>query len=295
MDLNNLVSQLDSEFNVTKIKDDWSWMFDNRFKELSLKSFRKPNHHTGLVVKNSDQVLKIYTAFAPSTYVLKKIQKKGLKHVLLVVKHPFDWDGRKTASGFIHISDKDYEIMSDMRISLYSLHTPMDKNRNDKVVSTAYSFAKVIGLKVKDEFAEDDPNPGLKLGLIGTVSDKDFDSMVKRLSSILGYKVKTMKVNDKIGKIALTTGGGFIPEIVKEAKEKGCSTYITGIITPNASLYSRKNYPGELEKIEKLGLNVIGCSHYLTEKWAMEYSILFFKQFCDAEFIEDEFALKRLE
>ncbi len=296
MELKILGAKLDKEFDIAHVKDEWQWLFDDLFIEKSLKSFRKPMHHTGLAIKNSEEVNIIYTAFAPSTYVLEQIRKREVKGSLLVVKHPFDWDGREVGQGFIPISPRDYDLMEEMGVSLYSLHTPMDKDRNDKVVSTAYGFARVIKLKVKEEFApEGERNPKLLLGLIGRLKDNSFDNLVKRLNSVLHYKVKTMKKDDEVGRVAVVTGGGFVLELIQGAKDKGCKTYITGIITPNSSEYSKTNFPHTLEGVEKIGINVIGASHYLTEKWAMEFSVPYFRQFCKTEFIEDESALKRLE
>jgi len=296
MELKTLVARLDKEFDIAHVKDEWQWLFDDLFIEKSLKSFRKPMHHTGLVIKNSEKINRIYTAFAPSTHVLEQIRKRGVKGSLLVVKHPFDWDGREVGQGFISISQKDYDLMEEMGVSLYSLHTPMDKNRNDEVVSTAYGFARVIGLNVEEEFApEGEGNPKLLLGLIGKLKDKSFDDLVKRLNSTLHYKVKTMKKDNEAGRVAVVTGGGFVPELIQEAKNKGCKTYITGIITPNSSEYNKTNFPSTLEAVEKVGINVIGASHYLTEKWAMEFSVPYFRRFCETEFIEDDSALKRLE
>ncbi len=296
MKLKELIRKLDEEFDVANVQDEWQWLFDELFIRKSLKSFRKPMHHTGLAVKNSDDVKKIYTAFSPSTYVLEQIRKRRIKRGLLVVKHPFDWDGRDIGGGFIKLSERDFQLMEEMEVSLYSLHTPMDKNRNDKIVSTAYAFAKVLGMEVEEEFApEGERNPKLLLGLIGKVKEKDFDSLVKRLNSILKYKCKVMKKNNEVGRVAIVTGGGFIPELMREAKNKRCGTYITGITTPNASEYDRNNYPPKFKEIKKVDINVIGASHYLTEKWAMEFSIPYFEQFCDSEFIEDKSAIKKLE
>ena len=294
MKLKILIAQLNKYFSVNNVKDNWNWMFDELFIKKSLKSFRRPLYNTGLVIQNSDEVKKIYTAFAPSTYILKQIKKREIKDCLLVVKHPFDWNGQE--SGFMYLSEQDYALMEEMKISLYSLHMPLDKNRNDNVVSTAYGFAKVVGLNVEEEFApEGELNPELMLGLIGTVKEKNFDMLVNRLSKQLRYKVKTMKVSNTVGRVAIVTGGGFVPRIVSEAKEKGVTTYITGIITPTKSWYDKKNYPKSQREIEKERLNIVGCSHYLTEKWAMSFSIPYFKQFGDVEFIEDKEALKRLE
>ncbi len=296
MKLQRVVAALDKEFDVAHVKDEWQWFFDELFLEKSLASFRKPMHHTGLAISFSDKVNKIYTAFAPSRYVLEQIKKKKVKDVLLVVKHPFDWDGRSTGQGFIPFAKEDYELMEEIGVSLYSLHTPMDKNRDDSVVSTAYAFARVIGMSVQEEFAfEGARNPKLLLGLIGTLPDKTYDKLVSRLKKKLQYNVKSMKMNNDVGKIAMVTGGGFVPELVQEAKEKGANTYITGIITPNSSDFSKTKFPPALRAIQKLGINIIGCSHYLTEKWAMQESLPYFRKFCAAEFIEDASALARLE
>jgi len=296
MELSKIVGVLDDEFEVADVKDDWSWLFDPLFVRKSLPSFREPMHNTGLMIKNSDEVTKIYTAFSPSRYVLEVIRMKGIVNSLLIVKHPFDWDGRRNGKGFIPFTERDYQLMEGMGISIYSLHTPMDKNRNDKVVSTAYAFAKVIKLKVEEEFgSEGENNPELLLGVIGKMPENKISALTKRLSSILDYKVKLRKVSEEVGKVAVVTGGGFVPRIIQKAKDLGVNTYITGIITPNASEYDKKNYGRTLSEANKIGINIIGCSHYLTEKWAMEMSIPYFGQICKAEFIEDKEALNLLE
>src|SRR3989338_5324435 len=204
MELAKIVEILDREFNIKDVKEDWSWLFDRLFVKKSLASFRSPIHNTGLMIANSQEVNRIYTAFAHSRYVLEEIQMKGIVNSLLIVKHPFDWDGRRNGKGFIPFTERDYQLMEGMGISIYSLHTPMDKNRNDSVVSTAYAFAKVIKMKVEEEFArEGDNNPDLLLGVIGRVQEKKLDAFVKRLNSILNYKVKVMKKEDHIGMVAI--------------------------------------------------------------------------------------------
>lgn len=296
MDLLNVVKTLDEEFDVENVFDDWSWNFDNLFIKYSLPQFRKPNRNTGLMIKNSNEVNKIYTAFSPSRYVLESIRLKGIVNSLLIVKHPFDWDGRRHGEGFIKFKDIDYQLMEGMGISIYSLHTPMDKNRNDSLVSTAHGFAKAIKFRALEEFAiESENNPHLKIGIIGKVNDKNLNALTKRLSSTLNYKVKVRKSSDEVGKVAIVTGGGFVPRLIQEAKELGVTTYLTGIITPNDSEYSKANYKKTSKEIQKIDINVIGCSHYLTEKWAMQYSIPFFSTLCKSEFVEDKEALNVLE
>lgn len=296
MELSKITKILDHDFDIANVKDDWHWLFDDLFLEKSLESFRKPMRNTGLMIKNSNEVHKIYTAFSPSRYVLEEIRMRGIVNCLLIVKHPFDWDGRRNSKGFINFTDRDYQLMEGMGLSIYSLHTPMDRNRNDKIVSTAYAFAKILKLKVEHEFAsEGENNPQLLLGLIGSVQESKIKPLVKRLNSILDYNVKIRKVTDEVGKVAIVTGGGFIPEIIQEAKNRGVTTFITGVITPNSSDYDKKTYAKKFSAIKKIDINIIGCSHYLTEKWTMQFSIPYFSQICKSEFIEDKEALNLLE
>ena len=258
MKLSKIVEALDEEFEVSKVKDDWSWLFDRLFVRKSLPSFRTSLRNTGLMIVNSQEVNKIYTAFSPSRYVLEEIHMKGIINSLLVVKHPFDWDGRRNGKGFINFTERDYQLMEGMGISIYSLHIPLDKNRNGKIVSTAYAFAKILKLKVEEEFgSESENNPDILLGLIGRVNENKLNAFLKRLSSKLDYKVKIRKVNDSIGKIAVVTGEGFVPKLIQDAKDRGVNTYITGIITPNASTYDKRNYGSILKEVNKIELNVI--------------------------------------
>lgn len=295
MELSKVIDVLDEEFDVGNTKEDWSFMFDPLFLKKSVVSFRTPKKNVGLMIKSSNEVNKIYTACFPSRYVLEAIRMKGIFNCLLIVKHPFDWDGRRNGKGFIHFDEIDYRLMEGMGISIYSLHTPLDKNRNDKVVSTAYSFAKVLKLKVESEFCSDRENPKFTIGLIGRVPEGKVDVLAKRLSSVLDYKVKVRKVDYAIGRVAVVTGGGFEADIMQEAKDAGASTFITGIITPNASEYCKKNYAKTLSYSNKVGLNVIGCSHYLTEKWVMESLVSYLSGVCKAEFIEDKEARNLVE
>ena len=50
--LKTIISKLDKEFDVSAVKDEWQWLFDDLFVEKSLKSFRKQMHNTGLVIRS---------------------------------------------------------------------------------------------------------------------------------------------------------------------------------------------------------------------------------------------------
>src|SRR3989338_5495252 len=106
MELKKITDILDKEFNIVSVKEDWTQMFDRLFVQKSVPAFREALKNTGLMIKNSHEAHKIYTAFSPSRYVLEEIRSRGIVNVLLVVKHPFDWDGRRNGRGFIHFTER---------------------------------------------------------------------------------------------------------------------------------------------------------------------------------------------
>jgi|SRR3989338_5521721 len=110
MQLSKIVSKLDEEFDVEEVNDDWHWLFDDLFLKKSIVSFRKQGKNTGLMFANSDEVNKIYTAFSPSRFVLEEISMKGIVNTLLIVKHPFDWDGRRNGPGFLFLPQENLQL-----------------------------------------------------------------------------------------------------------------------------------------------------------------------------------------
>lgn len=295
MKLSTVVNALDEKFEVAKIKEDWSWAFDtlvpkNRLVPKFLSS------SAGLFIAPGDECQKIYASCFPSHYVLSEIERKGQKDVLLVVKHPFDWDGGK---GFLPFQADDVDMIKRLRINIYSVHTPIDKNRNEAgLFSTAYGFAKAVGLKPHGEFGkEGDLNPWMKIGVYGSVVEQDLQILVRSVSSRLKHEVKSWSFNSMpVKKVGIVTGGGAQKRLIIEAKGLGIDTYITGVTKQNEWPPSKSMTEEFFATAKKFNINVIGASHYLTEKFALEFSMPYFSRLgVPAEFIEDLEAWNRLD
>jgi putative NIF3 family GTP cyclohydrolase 1 type 2 len=296
MELARIVSHLDADFAIHEVTDDWSHMFDELFIEKSLASFRKKGKNTGLMIQNSHEIQHIYLAVSPSRYVLEEIRMRGIVNCLLIVKYPFDWDGRRNSPGFLPFTEREYQLMEGMSISVYSLHVPLEKNRTQLVVSSAQGCARFMKLKVTEELQGVGACGALKNGVIGTVSEKKLSQLVKRLTGVLDYRVKVQQAGGEfVGKVALVPGQGLLPAFIAHAQERGVTTYITGVISPNASKYDRLTYKERFRAVRKLGVTLLGCSMYLTEKWALVYSLPYFSTICKSAFIEDKEALNLLE
>ena len=294
MKLSTLVSVLDEKFEVARTKEDWSWGFDSLVpKERMTESFRKAS--VGLFMAPGEEVQKIYTACFPGRYVLSQIEQKGMRDVLLITKHPFDWDGK---AGFVAFKDDELDLIRRFRVNIYSLHTPMDKCRNESgLMSTAYAFAKAVGLKPEAEWAEEGANPWMRIGVHGRVIEQDLALLARTVSTRLKHQVKVWNHNPgPVRRVGMVTGGGGERKFLVAAKGAGIDTYITGVTEPNAWPPSEPMSQEFFATAKKLNINVIGASHYLTEKFALELSIPYFSRLgVQAEFIEDLEAWNRLD
>jgi putative NIF3 family GTP cyclohydrolase 1 type 2 len=292
MNLDKLVSQIKKDFEVVRFPEDWSFVTegDKKLEKNATKEFLKDNR--GLIFKNSNEAKKIYLACFPSTYVLKQTAKE--KDVLLITHHPFDWDG--TGTGFKRYSDRDYSLLQKNHISLMFMHVPWDRVRNEKDrVSTAYGTAKKLNMKIDGEFQE---YHNAFVSVYGRLHVKNFDDLVEYVKKKLGKK--TLNVfkygSDEVSLVVVVPGGGNEAGMIKEAHELGISTYITGCTNRCKSAYSKDKAKKFLAKAKELNMNVIGASHYLTEKWAMQMSVPYFERFgLPVKFIEDKAQLKKLD
>ncbi len=272
MKAQNLYDKLEIDFIIRRgLTDDW--------KEIGTDKYLSPNfkkRSMGIVYDFSENIKKVYTAVFPEETVIKKILAKKETDVLLFVHHPMTWDITKK-SIFTSISEKDLKIFKERRISVYNLHVPLD---NFGRYSTTNTLAKELGVKVETQFA---PYFGARCGVIGTIDTDKVSDIIKRFEKAVGHKIKFYKyglekIKDK--RIALVAGGGNNLDIL-ETIPKGINLYVTGITVKND--HSQKAH----EYLKKKKINLLGGTHYSTEKFACIAMVEYFKkQGLPSEFIE---------
>ena len=158
--------------------------------------------------------------------------------------------------------------MKTRRIAVYNLHVPLD---NYSKYSTSKTLADVLGIKVEKKFA---PYFGSMCGVIGTIDLDKTSKVKKRFEKVLGHKSMLYKYGtDKINKhkVTIVAGGGNNLEILQEIP-KDCNLHITGITKKNS--YSQKSY----DYAKKRKLNILGGTHYSTEKFACISMVEYFKK-----------------
>ncbi|MFX1481154.1 MAG: Nif3-like dinuclear metal center hexameric protein, partial [Promethearchaeota archaeon] len=173
------------------------------------------------------------------------------------------------------------------KISIYTIHVPLDKNGE---YSTGTNLARVLEIAIEGEFYE---YFGVMVGVYGKTDLNRPEELADKLSSVIGHKSKLWKYgSDEIinNRVAVAGGGGNNLEGIEEIVELGINTYVTGVTVLNN--FSRPVHEFEKEK----GINLIGGTHYSTEKFACIAICKYFNNFgLSCEFIEDNPVFEDLE
>lgn len=282
MNAKELYQKLDRDFKLDLCKDDWSRM---DYNEYISDNFRK--RYMGVLLDNSINIERVFTAVFPSDLVLDKIFKSGHNNVLLITHHPMVWDIRKAPQIFTDINPKFLPLLKERQISVYTIHVPLDKNGK---YSTTTNLAKALEIIQEGEFYE---YFGVKVGIYGKTALNTTELLAEKLRSIVGHKVKLWKYGTnkiKNNDVALVAGGGNEIDIAHEILDLGINTYITGVTLLND--YSKPTH--NFEKKHKI--NLIGGTHYSTEKFACIALCEYFTNIgLPCEFIEDFPVLEDLE
>ncbi len=283
MNAQKLYQKLDQDFELDKLTDSWKEM---DFSEYVTENFKR--RYMGLVLDNSKEINKIYTAVFPDEKILNKLLDSGEKDVLLLVHHPMVWKS-SSSPVFKSIDVKYLEKFKKNKISLYNLHAPLDKNGE---YSTSMCLTKALNISPIGDFGE---YQGVMVGVIGKTNCRTVEELAKKIELIVGHKVKIWSYGSneiRDGKVAIQAGGN-IPEEITEAASLGINTFVTGVTR------QVKSYLPSLE-IHKLAkenkINIIGATHYSTEKFACIAMAEYFKKLgLPAEFITGEPDLNDLE
>lgn len=283
MNTQELYQKLDQDFQLDKLTDDWKEM---EFNEYISDNFKK--RYMGLVLDNLKEVNKVYTAVFPEDKVLNKIVSSGEKDILLFTHHPMIWD-ISNPPVFKSIPKNYLKKFKENRISLYNLHVPLDKNGR---YSTSMRFAQALDIIPEGEFGE---YFSVMAGITGRIKCRTVEELAEKVRSVVGHKVKIWPYGSqeiKSGKVAVGAGGNF-PEEIGEIAGLGINTFVTGITRPT------KGYFPSLEfhrLAEENRINIIGATHYSTEKFACMAMVEYFEKLgLPAEFIPGEPDLNDLE
>ena len=284
MNAKDLYSKLDKDFGIESLKDDWSFI---RFNEYIAPDFKK--RYIGVMLDNTTEIKKVYTATIPDTDILEKLLNTKQTDILLFSHHAMVYDPTIEGFPFYDIPEDLLLRLKQQRISFYVLHVPLDKNGE---YSTSVNLAKNLGLEIIDEFCEYE---GVKCGVICKTDINMATLLSEHVKSIVGHEVKlTRNGIDEIkgGRVAIAAGGGSVGFAAKEISELGINTYITGCTRRVPSVESIMEFHRIAEESK---INVIGATHYTTEKYACIAMVRYFEKLgLQAGFLEGRYYLEDL-
>lgn len=239
----------------------------------------------GLMFDNCLSVKKVFGTVFLDRRVLEKIFEQGKQDVLIFSHHPVE--DETSGGGFIPLAQEYLEKMREMRISVYSLHTPLDRG---KKVSTARSLARSLDLR--GVIAHSAPEDGLEGVVDELPKEIPFDVFLQETKRVLDNpRVNFVQHQNTVKKIGIVPGGGTDVKMILNAIKFGCDTYFSG------EYYSKLQIPwGNVERTafdqakSELNINLVEGSHYSTERvvFVNELAELFKNLGMDYQFIEQE-------
>jgi putative NIF3 family GTP cyclohydrolase 1 type 2 len=273
----DLYRQLESDFIKPGLSDQWA-QYMTPVNEFLTANFRKRS--MGLVCDNTPLINSVYTAVFPTRPVLQDILDRTVNDSLLFVHHPEIWDPRRAPQIYQQMDIEQLRQFQKRRISIYNLHVPLD---NYGKYSTGVSLANVLGLRITRPFAA---YYGALAGVVAVTSLTTVRELWQQFNTVMGHRTSLYpygaeKIKD--GLVAIAAGGGNLIEILQETRAAGINTYMTGVtvrmpVSEASHLFAAEN-----------GLNLLGGTHYSTEKPACQAICAYFRELgLPAEFVEGE-------
>ncbi len=262
--ISQIVGLLDKEFRVKEVGD--PGLVKHAISEVGRAKATEAflSEKSGLMFDFAKEVNSVYCVVFTTTEVFDHLLATADGPSLIFTHHPHDYHEDSRGVGpFPEDYLKDFE---EREVAVYTIHAPLDVGLN---ICVSKSFANRLSLSNTRPFFE---ASGGYLGVMGTLDAAGIDVMASYVSRSLGIETVDVFDNDaEDGPAAVVAGGGDQPEILKKAAELGCTTYITGTAVHRWAHEPVQRANKQFHTLAKeLRINLIGASHYHTEKCAVQ-------------------------
>lgn len=266
--------KLDADFILDGITDDWG--AETRAVEAHLtRSYRE--RFMGLMFDFSPRIERVYTAVFLCDEIVAGL--KNEHNAMLFVHHPIrEYYDRNRDCIAETVSEESVRLLSGNSIAVYNLHIPLD---HFSPCGTNTTLARALGLTVLEKCA---PYRGAYTGVVCGTPFLTLGELSNRIETVLGHEAGVYAYGDAdIGSkpVAIVAGCGHEREVIDELIASGIGTLVTGV-----SLRCERSEA--LHRYDELNrINVIGGTHYSTEKFALMKMCEYFSGMgLPAEFIE---------
>lgn len=278
MNLSRIQRLLDKEFYVATNEEN---LVDFAATENNKQHVNNDfiNGMTGLFTKTTEEIQSV----SSTVFLTDTVLDKAADNTLLFTHHHFNY--HEDERGCQPLTEKKMITLKQRGISIYVCHAPLDTHMQWGTSVTLAQYCKIM----IDELFFD--YYGAPTALIGHVMEQPIDAFVSNVMRKLDradLTVKRHRENVKI--IAVVAGGGDIPEILQYAYDKGCDTLLTGTIVNRWDLpFLQDANKRMFESNKKLKLNLIGGTHYGTERPAMMNILDYFRKHdIQCNYLEDD-------
>lgn len=206
-----------------------------------------PNALNGLQVDSDADIVRVAAAVDAREATISRAVDVGAS--LLIVHHGLFWGGLQPLTG-AHL--RRVRVLLHGRLALYSSHLPLDAHPS---VGNAALLARELELESSAGFAE---VRGTELGVAGeaSVATAELVERVRRFSSRHATHVVHTSLSDgrTTKRWAICTGAGVNHDTLREARDRGIDTFISGEAPHWAAI-----------EAEEAGICLILAGHYASE------------------------------
>ncbi|MBN3554401.1 Nif3-like dinuclear metal center hexameric protein [Fictibacillus nanhaiensis] len=234
----------------------WRHEFEPEFTKL----------FNGLMLRGDEEVKRIFLAVFPTDEVLERFISESNPGDLLFMHHPIvmecgdpkgNW-GR----GFMPIPPLFIKQMKKKRLSVFTLHVPLDYSRK---ISTSDAWGKALGAKVVGELLKDDNGA---CGILCQIAPTSTEELIVGSTELFDIPYADVQgvIHKNITKIAIVAGCGDKVETMIEAEKMGAEAYLTGEVHCHIdNEYGKKKYEHMKCYIAQTSMSLIGVSHAASE------------------------------
>jgi putative NIF3 family GTP cyclohydrolase 1 type 2 len=286
MDLLSLTRRLDTALGLPAHPENLiKWAVTESNHKFIYQDFL--DRKTGLMLKASTEVQRVYSSVFVSNTIIEKLS--STRDCLLFTHHNFNY--YEDSRGLTAIDTEALQRLLKTGNSIYVAHAPLDTHRE---LGTSVTLSKLVDVPIDGLFYDYFGSPTGSYGTIDKIPPKRFAEAVQR--KLMRPTITLVECRPFVEKVAVVAGGGDLSDLLQQAFDLGCDTLLTGTIenrwlNPKVQEANRNFH----QLNEKLQLNLVGGTHFGTERPAMiAVTGLITSMGVDCEYMEDEELLSAL-
>lgn len=267
MRLDQLVARLGREFHLELMTEREAWgslTYQPWLPKFASANFLETGNGLLVELPGNTEITHVGCAVFPNPDILERARAELPSGSVLFSHHAA---GLKAPAGFLNLTAGHLRALREAGIAFYVLHAPLDVHER---ISTGRTLAALVEMEIRGVLA---PYSFGYAGVFGRVPHAMVDDLVATLDRQLGVRSQVRPARSEPGLVAIVPGGADEAPILEEAASRGCQTYITGSVENPVTLdFVRAHNREFLAAAERLGMTLIGASHYATEmpaQWAM--------------------------